>query len=95
MCCSCEEVYAFAILDRKCTKVIAHARALIREMGLLGDTAKGILILAVVIWVFAIFEFIKMNQIALAILFLIGFIIPLSIIAYAYLKNRKKQRTLS
>ena len=59
-------------------------------MGFLGDTAKGILILAVVIWVFAIFEFIKTNQIALAILFLIGFLIPLSMIAYAYWKNRKK-----
>jgi len=62
-------------------------------MGVLGDTVKGILILTAVIWVFAIFEFIKMNQIALAILFLIGFIIPLSMIAYAYLKNRRKQIT--
>jgi len=58
-------------------------------MGLLNDTAKGILILAAVIWVFAIFEFPKMNQIALAILLLIGFIIPLSMMVYAYLKYRK------
>ena len=62
-------------------------------MGLLGDTAKGILILAVVVWVFAIFEFIKMNQITLAILFLIGFLIPLSMIVYAYWKNQKKEKT--
>ena len=62
-------------------------------MGLIGDMAKGFLILTVVIGVFLIFEFIKMNQIALATLLLIGLIIPLSIVAFEYLKNRRKQRT--
>ena len=76
--------------ERKLRKVITEPKELIREMGLLGDTAKGVLILAVVIWVFAIFEFIKMNQIALAVLFFIGFIIPLSMIAFTYLKSRKR-----
>lgn len=62
-------------------------------MGLVGETAKGFLILTVVIGVFLIFEFIKMNQIALATLLLIGLIIPLFIVAFEYWKNRRKQRT--
>ena len=62
-------------------------------MGLLGDFAKGFLIMTVVFWIFAIIEFIYIKQIALALLFLIGLIIPLSMIAYEYLKNRKKEGT--
>ena len=61
-------------------------------MGLLGDTTKGFVILVVVIGVFLIFEFIKMNQIALATLILIGLTIPLSAILFKYWKNRKKER---
>lgn len=56
-------------------------------MGFLGDTSKGILLLAVVVGVFIIFEFIAMNQIALATLVLIGLIIPLSLAAFEYQKN--------
>jgi hypothetical protein len=62
-------------------------------MGLLGDFAKGFVIMTVVFWIFAIIEFIYIKQIALALLFLIGLMIPLSIIGYEYLKNRKKERT--
>jgi len=57
------------------------------QMGFLGDTAKGILILTVVVGVFLIFEFIAMNQIAIAILILVGLIIPLSLVALGYRKN--------
>jgi len=56
-------------------------------MGVLGDISKGILILAAVVGVFLIFEFIAMNQIALAMLILIGLIIPLSLVALEYRKN--------
>ena len=62
-------------------------------MGLIGDFAKGFLIMTVIFWIFAIIEFIVMKQIALAVLFLIGLIIPLSMIGYEYVKNRKKERT--
>ena len=62
-------------------------------MGLIGDFAKGFVIMTVVFWVFLIIEFIFMGQIAFAMLFLIGLIIPLSMITYEYLKNRKKERT--
>ncbi|UCG36763.1 MAG: hypothetical protein JSV64_00315 [Candidatus Bathyarchaeota archaeon] len=63
--------------------VIIH----VRKMGFLGDTAKGTLILTVVVWIFAIFEFIEMNQIVLVVLLLFGFLIPLYMIVYAYLKS--------
>ena len=56
-------------------------------MGFLGDTSKGILLLAVVVGVFLIFEFIAMNQIAIAILILVSLIIPLSLVALEYRKN--------
>ena len=62
-------------------------------MGLLGDFAKGFVIMAVVLWIFAIIEFICMKLIALALLLLVGLIIPLSMIAFEYLKNLKKERT--
>ena len=56
-------------------------------MGFLGDVSKGILIFAVVVWVFLILQFIAMNQIAIAILILVGLIIPLSLVALEYRKN--------
>lgn len=64
-----------------------------RNMGLLGDFSKGFVIMTVVFWIFLIIEFVYMKQIVLAILFLICLIIPLSMIAFEYLKNRKKERT--
>jgi hypothetical protein len=62
-------------------------------MGLLGDFVKGFVIMAVVFWVFAIIEFICIELIALAFLLLVGLTIPLSLIAFEYLKNLKKERT--
>ena len=62
-------------------------------MGLLGDFAKGFVIMAVVFWFFLIIEFVYMRQIAFAILLLVGLLIPLSMIGFEYLKDRKKERT--
>lgn len=62
-------------------------------MGLLGDFAKGFVIMVGVLWVFIIIEFIIMKQIALALLFLLTLMIPLSMITFEYLKNRKKEGT--
>ena len=62
------------------------------EMGLLGDFAKGFVIMTVVFWIFAIIELIYIKQIALGLLLLIGLIIPLSMIAFEYLRDRKKER---
>jgi hypothetical protein len=61
-------------------------------MGLLGDFAEGFVIMTVAFWVIAIIEQIAIGQIALAMLLLIGLIIPLFMITYEYLKNRKKER---
>jgi len=62
-------------------------------LGLLGDFAKGFVIMTVVFWVFLIIEFVYMRQIAFAILLLVGLLIPLSMIGFEYLKDRKKERT--
>lgn len=59
-------------------------------MGLLGDFAKGFLIVMVIVWILAIISLALIRQFALAILLLIGFIIPLSFITYEYWKSRKK-----
>jgi hypothetical protein len=56
-------------------------------MGVLGDVTKGFLIFAVAVWVFLILQFTVMNQIALALLLLVGLIIPLSLVALEYRKN--------
>jgi len=61
-------------------------------MTLLGDFAKGFLILTVLFWVYLIIQFIVTGQIGLALLLIIGFIPPLSMIAFEYLKNRKKEK---
>jgi len=65
----------------------------VRIMGLLGDFAKGFVIMTVAFWIFLIIEFVFMKKIAFAILLLGGLMIPLSMICYEYLKNRKKDRT--
>jgi len=62
-------------------------------MGLLGDFTKGFIIYTVVLWVFAIINFFLMGQIVIALLLLLVLMIPISIIAHEYYKNRKKQRT--
>lgn len=62
-------------------------------MGLLGDFAKGFVIMIGVFWVVLIVEFIYMKLYAFALLFLITLMIPLSMIAFEYLKNREKKKT--
>lgn len=62
-------------------------------MGLLGDFAKGFVIMIGVFWVFLIIEFIYMKLYAFAFLFLLTLMIPLSMIALEYLKNRREKKT--
>jgi len=57
-------------------------------MGFSGYTARNILLsLTVIVGFFLILQFIVMNQIALALLLLVGLIIPLSLVAFEYRKN--------
>jgi len=60
-------------------------------MGLLGDFTKGFVIMIGVFWVALIIEFIYIKQIIVALLLLFVLMIPLSMIAFEYWKNRKKQ----
>ena len=62
-------------------------------MGLLGDFTKGFVIMVGALWIFIIIEFIAIGQIGIAILLLLTLMIPLSMIASEYWRNRKKERT--
>jgi len=64
-------------------------------MGLLGDFAKGFVIMTVVFWVFLIIEFVVMGQTEMALLFLLSLLIPVSMIVYEYLRYRKKEKPKS
>lgn len=64
-----------------------------RNTGLLSDFTKGFVIMVDALWVFTIIEFIIIKQIVVALLLLFVLTIPLSMIAYEYLRNRKKERT--
>lgn len=59
-------------------------------MGLISGFAKGFLIFTLVIWICSIFMLIYMKQTTLALLLLVGLIIPGGMVGYAYLKERKK-----
>ena len=65
------------------------------KMGLLGDFAKGLVILAGLGCVYAIAIFALMGYTEMALLFLITFMIPVVMIVYEYWKNRRKQTRLS
>jgi membrane protein implicated in regulation of membrane protease activity len=62
-------------------------------MGVLGDFTKGFIIYTVALWVLAIVVFLAQGGIAFAMLLLIVLMIPLSVLAREYYKNRKKERT--
>jgi ribosomal protein S27E len=59
-------------------------------MRLLGDVAKIFLISTIAVGVVVILQFIVLNQIALALLLLLGLIIPFSIVAIEYRKRFMK-----
>lgn len=60
-------------------------------MTLPGDFAKALLLSSVTIWIFAIIGAFITGYTGLALLLSIGFIMPLSMIAYEHLKNRKQK----
>jgi membrane protein required for beta-lactamase induction len=62
-------------------------------MGFIGNLAEAILITWVVYWILAIFWFTVTGQTAMAVLFLVGLLIPLSMIGYEYWKYRKRSLT--
>jgi hypothetical protein len=60
-------------------------------MGFIGDLAKIILITWVVFWIIAMISFAVQGQIAIALLFLVGLLIPSSFIAYEYWQYKKRK----
>ena len=64
-------------------------------MGLLGDFTKGFVIFTGVLWVLAIIGSFASGQAAIALLLFVVLIIPVSMIAWEYLKNRKKNNVAS
>jgi uncharacterized membrane protein len=59
-------------------------------MGLLGDFTKGFVLFTGLLWVLAIIGSFVTGQTAMALLLLIVLIIPVSMIAWEHMKNRKK-----
>ena len=64
-------------------------------MGLIENFAKGFLICTCVVWIFVIVEFFVIGQPFLAILMIIAFIVPASMILYGYLKTRRTSKAKS
>ena len=60
-------------------------------MGLLGDFAKGFVIMTVAIWILAIVVNFAMGQ-ARIVLLLLVLLIPISMMILEYLRFRKKER---
>jgi len=61
-------------------------------MGLLGDFAKGFVIMMVAVWIFLIIVNIATGQIWMVLLLLV-LLVPLSLIVLEYVRYRKKKRT--
>jgi hypothetical protein len=88
--------YSNSFCDSKFTTLFSETPRKTRlktKMTLLGDFAKGFLIVTVAAWIFLIINFSVMGQTAVALLLIIGFIPPLTMITYEYHQNRKKNKT--
>jgi Flp pilus assembly protein TadB len=59
-------------------------------MGLMGDLAQAILITWIAFWILAMISFAAQGQIGMLVLFLVGLLIPLSMIVYDYLRYKKR-----
>lgn len=58
-------------------------------MGFIGDVAKVILLTWIAFWILAMFSFAAQGRIGMLLLFLVGLLIPLSMIMYDYWKYKK------
>jgi hypothetical protein len=54
-----------------------------------GDFAKGFVIVGCIAFLVLMIEFLIIGQTALAMLMLVGFMIPLSVFIYGYVKDRR------
>ena len=64
-------------------------------MTIIGNFAKGFIIVWCVAFIFLIIEFLAIGQAALAGFMNLGFLMPFSIVMYGYMKNNRDEKTLS
>ena len=64
-------------------------------MTIIGVFVKGFIIVWCVALIFLIIEFIMIGQTALAGFMNLGFLVPLSIVIYGYIKDNRDKKTLS
>ena len=64
-------------------------------MTIIGNFAKGFIIVWCVAFIFLIIEFLAIGQAALAGFMNLGFLVPFSIVMYGYIKNNRDNKTLS
>jgi hypothetical protein len=64
-------------------------------MTIIGNFAKGFIIVWCVAFIFLIIEFLAIGQTALAGFMNLGFLVPFSIVMYGYIKNNRDNKTLS
>jgi hypothetical protein len=64
-------------------------------MAIIGDFARGFIIVWCAAFTFLIIEFLIMDQPALAGFMILGFLVPFSIVIYGYIKNTRDKKTLS
>ena len=64
-------------------------------MTIIGNFAKGFIIVWCVAFIFLIIEFLAIGQAALAGFMNLGFLVPFSIVMYGYMKNNRDEKTLS
>jgi hypothetical protein len=64
-------------------------------MTIIGDFAKGFIIVWCVAFIFLIIEFIIIGQTFLAGFMNLGFLVPLSIVIYGHIKDNRDKKTLS
>lgn len=62
-------------------------------MTIIGDFAKGFVIVWCIAFLFLTIEFLIMGQTALVAFMILGFIIPFSIVIYGYIKTNRDKKT--
>jgi len=63
------------------------------QYGFIGDIVKFTLLTWIAFWILAIVYFAATANAAMLVLFLVGFLVPLSMIAHEYMQSRKSKHS--
>jgi preprotein translocase subunit SecF len=63
------------------------------SMTITGDFAEAFMVVLCVSYLFLVIEFLIIEETALAVFMILGFMIPLSILIYDYIKNNRDKKT--